>query len=98
MKGFGINDALLGLANNDPIVLHCLPAHRGEESRQVLLLMGPVGAGKSALTEHIKRALDGRSYYHLKGDPQRGEPLQLIPRSLRKDMERVCQCNERCSK
>jgi serine protein kinase len=32
-------------------------AHRGEESRQVLLLMGPVGAGKSALTEHIKKAL-----------------------------------------
>lgn len=30
-------------------------AHKGEESRQVLLLMGPVGAGKSALTEHIKK-------------------------------------------
>ncbi len=58
-------------------------AHRGEESRQVLLLMGPVGAGKSALTEHIKRSLNGETYYHLKGDPQRGEPLQLVPRSLR---------------
>ena len=56
---------------------------KGEESRQVLLLMGPVGAGKSALTEHIKRALDGQPYYHLEGDPQRGEPLQLLPRSLR---------------
>ena len=40
-------------------------ALRGEESRQVLLLMGPVGAGKSALTEHIKSALDGEKYYHL---------------------------------
>ena len=58
-------------------------AHRGEESRQVLLLMGPVGAGKSALTEHIKKALEGETYFHLEGDPQRGEPLQLIPRSLR---------------
>ena len=58
-------------------------AHRGEESRQVLLLMGPVGAGKSALTEHIKSALEGETYFHLEGDPQRGEPLQLIPRSLR---------------
>ena len=56
---------------------------KGEESRQVLLLMGPVGAGKSALTEHIKKALDGQPYYHLEGDPQRGEPLQLLPRSLR---------------
>jgi serine protein kinase len=68
-------------------------AHKGEESRQVLLLMGPVGAGKSALTEHIKRALDGQNYYHLEGDPQRGEPLQLIPRSLRKDMEEILGVN-----
>ena len=64
-------------------------ALRGEESRQVLLLMGPVGAGKSALTEHIKSALEGEKYYHLKDDPQKGEPLQLIPRSLRKDFEKM---------
>lgn len=63
-------------------------AHKGEESRQVLLLMGPVGAGKSALTEHIKKALEGKKYYHLKGDPHRGEPLQLIPRSLRESFEK----------
>lgn len=62
-------------------------ALRGEESRQVLLLMGPVGAGKSALTEHIKGALEQLPYYHLKGDPQRGEPLQLLPRSLRRTFE-----------
>ena len=62
---------------------------RGEESRQVLLLMGPVGAGKSALTEHIKAALDGEVYYHLDGDPQRGEPLQLLPRSLRSQFEQL---------
>ena len=58
-------------------------AHNGEESRQVLLLMGPVGAGKSALVEHIKSSLEGHKYFHLKGDPHRGEPLQLVPRSLR---------------
>jgi serine protein kinase len=62
-------------------------AHKGEESRQVLLLMGPVGAGKSALTEHIKKVLEGKKYYALKGDPHRGEPLQLIPRSLRSSVE-----------
>ena len=62
---------------------------RGEESRQVLLLMGPVGAGKSALTEHIKDALDGVVYYHLESDPQRGEPLQLVPRSLRGNFEEM---------
>ncbi len=64
-------------------------AHRGEESRQVLLLMGPVGAGKSALTEHIKSALDGKKYFHLANDPQRGEPLQLLPRSLRPKFEEL---------
>ena len=63
-------------------------AHRGEESRQVLLFMGPVGAGKSALTDHIKRSLEGKKFYHLKGDPHRGEPLQLIPRSLRDEFEK----------
>ena len=62
-------------------------SHKGEESRQVLLLMGPVGAGKSALTEHIKKALEGKKYYTLKNDPHRGEPLQLIPRSLRPSVE-----------
>ena len=62
-------------------------ALRGEESRQVILLMGPVGAGKSALTEHIKSSLEGVRYFCLSGDPQRGEPLQLIPRSLRSDFE-----------
>lgn len=56
---------------------------KGEESRQVLLLMGPVGAGKSDLTENIKQSLEGETFFHLSGDPQRGEPLHLIPRNLR---------------
>ena len=51
--------------------------------------MGPVGAGKSAITEHIKSALEQERYFHLDGDPQRGEPLQLIPRSLRSEFEDV---------
>jgi serine protein kinase len=63
-------------------------ALKGEESRQVLLLMGPVGAGKSAITEHIKRSIEQLSYYHLVDDPQRGEPLQLVPRSLRPQFEK----------
>ena len=62
---------------------------RGEESRQVILLMGPVGAGKSDLTEHIKRSLEGSTFFHLEEDPQRGEPLQLIPRNLRSKFERM---------
>jgi serine protein kinase len=61
---------------------------RGEESRQILLLMGPVGAGKSALLEHIKRALElSAPVYHIKDCPIREEPLHLIPRSLRPAFE-----------
>ena len=61
---------------------------RGEESRQVLLLLGPVGAGKSALVEHIKHALElCDAAYVLEGCPIREEPLHLIPRSLREDFE-----------
>jgi serine protein kinase len=61
---------------------------KGEESRQVLLLLGPVGAGKSALVEHIKLALEACTpIYVLEGCPIREEPLHLIPRSLREDFE-----------
>ena len=65
-------------------------AHKGEESRQVLLLMGPVGAGKSALIDSVKRALEtADSHYHLEGCPIREEPLHLLPRSLRKEFEEL---------
>ncbi len=65
-------------------------AFKGEESRQVLLLMGPVGAGKSALIDSVKRALEeAEEYYYLDGCPVREEPLHLLPRSLRKDFEDI---------
>jgi len=63
---------------------------KGEESRQVLLLLGPVGAGKSALIEHIKKGLErADSIYHLEGCPIREEPLHLLPRSLRPQFEEM---------
>ena len=61
-------------------------AHKGEESRQVLLLMGPVGAGKSALVEAVKRSLESsQPYYYLEGCPIKEEPLHLLPRGLRSE-------------
>lgn len=63
---------------------------KGEESRQVLLLLGPVGAGKSALMEHIKSALEECDpMYHIEGCPIHEEPLHLIPRSLREDFQKI---------
>ena len=32
--GFQINDEVMAAANKGAIVQHCLPAHRGEETRQ----------------------------------------------------------------
>lgn len=63
-------------------------ALKGEESRQMLLLMGPVGTGKSALTEHIKQALENctEPIYCLEDCPMNEEPLHLVPRSLRAQM------------
>jgi len=60
---------------------------KGEESRQVLLLMGPVGAGKSALVDHIKRSMESKPVYAIEGCPINEEPLHLLPRSLRSKFE-----------
>ena len=63
---------------------------KGEESRQVLLLLGPVGAGKSALMEHIKTVLEQTEpMYHIEGCPIKEEPLHLIPRSLRDEFQEL---------
>ena len=63
---------------------------RGEESRQVLLLLGPVGAGKSALLERIKGVLEECDLmYHIEGCPIHEEPLHLIPRSLRQKFQEI---------
>ncbi len=56
----------------------------GEESRQVLYLVGPVGAGKSSLMEKLKSGLEQADpIYCLKGCPMHEEPLHLIPNHLR---------------
>lgn len=64
---------------------------KGEESRQVLLLMGPVGSGKSALADAVKKSLEkaAEPIYHLDGCPVREEPLHLLPRSLRDQFEKI---------
>ena len=66
-------------------------AMKGEESRQVLLLMGPVGSGKSALADALKKALEksNEHIYNLEGCPVREEPLHLLPRSLRDEFSKI---------
>lgn len=65
-------------------------AMKGEESRQVLYLVGPVGAGKSSLMEALKRALEmSPPIYVIQDCPMREEPLHLIPKHLRPEFEKV---------
>ncbi|MGH7985377.1 MAG: PrkA family serine protein kinase [Candidatus Binataceae bacterium] len=63
---------------------------KGEESRQVLYLMGPVGSGKSSLVERIQRGLEQlNAVYSIEGCPMHEEPLHLIPRHLRREFEKM---------
>jgi len=65
-------------------------AMAGEESRQVLYLVGPVGSGKSSIMEEIKRALEAsQGIYALKGCPMQEEPLHLVPYKLRSRFEEI---------
>ncbi len=63
---------------------------KGEESRQVLYLMGPVGSGKSSLVEKLQRGLEASvPFYSIAGCPMFEEPLHLIPRHLRTEFEKM---------
>lgn len=76
---FGIDKVIMKLASYFKSA-----AMKGEEARQVLYLVGPVGAGKSSIVESLKSALeDCEPVYALKGCPMHEEPLHLIPKHLR---------------
>ncbi len=67
---------------------------KGEESRQVLYLMGPVGSGKSSLVERLQRGLEEMDpFYAIEGCPMNEEPLHLLPRHLRKEFEKMLGVN-----
>lgn len=82
---FGIDRTLMKIVR----FFHAAAMH-GEESRQVLYLVGPVGAGKSSIMEHLKRALEtAPPIYTIKGCPIREEPLHLVPKHLRKEFMEI---------
>ncbi len=69
-------------------------AQRLEVRKRILLLMGPVGGGKSSIVYLIKRGLEAYTrsevggVYAIKDCPMHEEPLHLIPNELRSDVER----------
>lgn len=63
---------------------------KGEESRQVLYLVGPVGSGKSSLVERLKQGLEQEpAFYAIEGCPMHEDPLHLVPRHLRKEFSKM---------
>lgn len=69
-------------------------AQRLEVRKRILLLMGPVGGGKSTIVTMLKRGLEEwtrgeqGAVYGIKGCPMHEEPLHLIPHELRADIEK----------
>src|SRR6266446_8393742 len=69
-------------------------AQRLEVRKRIMLLMGPVGGGKSTIVYLIKRGLEAHTrieaggVYAIKDCPMHEEPLHLIPNELRPDVER----------
>lgn len=82
---FGIDKVIMKIVN----YLHSA-SMKGEESRQVLYLVGPVGAGKSSLVESLKSALvHCEPIYSIKGCPMNEEPLHLVPNHLRDEFNKM---------
>src|SRR5579875_1170471 len=69
-------------------------AQRLEVRKRILLLMGPVGGGKSSIVALLKRGLEAYTrteegaLYAIKECPMHEEPLHLIPQELRAEIER----------
>lgn len=59
----------------------------GELSKIILFLLGPPSSGKSSLARVIFSALQDEEVYYIEGCQIREEPLNLIPRSARKQIE-----------
>lgn len=71
------------------------PASRRLDIRKrILMLVGPVGGGKSTLVTLVKKGLEKHSKtdegatYAIKGCPMHEEPLHLIPEELRSDFKK----------
>lgn len=69
-------------------------ARRLDIRKRILMLVGPVGGGKSTIVTLLKKGLEKYSkteegaIYAIKGCPMHEEPLHLIPEDLRADFKR----------
>lgn len=86
---FGIEDSI------DQIVEYFKSAaQRLEVRKRILLLMGPVGGGKSTIVQILKRGLENHTrteigaVYAIRDCPMHEEPLHLVPPELRPEVEK----------
>lgn len=86
---FGIEDSI------DQIVEYFKSAaQRLEVRKRILLLMGPVGGGKSTIVQLLKRGLENHTstengaVYAIRDCPMHEEPLHLVPHELRPEVEK----------
>ena len=69
-------------------------ARRLDIRKRILMLVGPVGGGKSTLSTLLKKGLekysktDEGAVYAIKGSPMHEEPLHLIPEDLRETFKK----------
>jgi serine protein kinase len=86
---FGVEAALQQLAE-----YFSSAARRLEVRKRILLLMGPVGGGKSTIVTLLKRGLERRTrteagaVYAIAGCPMHEEPLHLVPEVLRAEVHK----------
>jgi serine protein kinase len=85
---FGLDTTLAHLVED-----YFRPASRRLDVRKrILLLVGPVGGGKSTLVNLLKRGLeeysksDAGALYVIDGCPMHEEPLHLLPKDMREDL------------
>ena len=84
---FGLDKAI------EEIVQYFYAATRSRESaKRILLLLGPLGSGKSTIVDILKGGLERYSHtdqgalYAIEGCPLQEEPLHLVPLELRREI------------
>ncbi len=83
-KGFyGIEEVLVEIDK-----YYFAAAGQGEESRQILYLVGPPGSGKSTLAERDRQGLEQEGFWEIEGCSHHDDPVNATPRHTREELNK----------